>query len=249
MTDVNTLITEIETETERLDEYADDLQAILESGDTEERQEVAEMLQDSARAAPSIVAGHTDLLETALHDDDPTVQRFGAVATANVCNTNPEIVAEFVDALVEAYPMTGHYYSEQGAIIRALGIIGNETSTSLCQFDSWFAELLRDNDGIAPSEVAENIGAVVVDAPHEYPATVQALIAALDNVDPRTRSSAMKAVSLIARDDVTALPEPDRALDAVTQLHDHRDIDTNAVNRAIRMIRTGLNKREPTRSG
>jgi energy-coupling factor transporter ATP-binding protein EcfA2 len=209
VTEVNRLCAEIEDEPARLDEYAAEMQTILESGNTEERQAVAEMLQEIVRErgspSRSVLGRHTALLDTAVHDDDPTVRRFGALATALVADEHPETVTEFVDALVEAYP-SGPSYSEQALIIRALGTIGHETNTSLDQYDAWFAELLHDGEGLAPKEIAVNIGNIVVDAPHKYPITVQALVAVLDEADSETRTNAMLVVALIAQEDVTALP-------------------------------------------
>lgn len=245
MTGSDSALDAVAAEPSRLNEHAGELHAMLDAGEDEQRRAVAELLRDTAQSAPSVVADHTGLLDTALHDDDPEVRRFGAVATADVCNTTPEAVTGLVEALVDAYP-TFEYEIERTAVIRTLSLIGNETDMSLDQYDSLFAELLRNGEGIVPSEVAENVGGFVIDVAQKYPETVRALIDVLDNPDTKAQRNAMMTVALIAREDIAALPDPEQVLDEMTELRSHRNIDTENVNKAVGMIRSAMDESKST---
>lgn len=245
MTGSDSALDAVAAEPSRLNEHAGELHTMLDAGEVEQRRAVAELLRDTAQSAPSVVADHTGLLDTALHDDDPEVRRFGAVATANVCNTTPEAVTGLVDALVDEYDTLKHG-SEKISVIRSLGIIGIETGTALDQYDSWFAELLRTGEGLIPAEAAENLGSLVVESPLEYPETIQALVSVLGEGGHELRTHAMMTVALIAREDITALPDAEQALDAVTDLRSYRNVDTEKVDKAVGMIRSAMDVSKST---
>ncbi|MFC7193093.1 hypothetical protein ACFQL7_27160 [Halocatena marina] len=102
MIDADNIIATIESDPSRFDEHVGDLQTILESGETDARRSVAQLLGDVAEVDPQIGTRHPELLELAFDDENNIVRGLAVHAVAIITETAPEAGTAFVPHLATA---------------------------------------------------------------------------------------------------------------------------------------------------
>lgn len=242
MTDAASLVSAIESEPERLDDYADDLHAILDSGETEERQAVAQALKEVTDQTPAVVARHTDLLETALRDEDETVCG-AALHTVVILTENHQYRTTSLGGALLAALTTMYDADTTNRIsgIDVLTVISNSTVASVSEGDEVFAALFHNGDDYVRQMVAANISSIVSENPSNFPHMRRAYVDGLTDIHPDVRLAAAQTLAAVARDDISAVPDIETVQERMKNLRNHHDLDRNDVEPLIRMVRQAAN--------
>lgn len=239
MTDTDSVIAAIESDPSRFDEHVGGLRTILESGETDARRSVAQLLGDVAEVDPQIGTRHPELLELAFEDENNIVRGSAVHAVAIIAGAIPEAVTDFVPHLATALADEEVVGSAPISGINALAIIDRDTTVSISEADEALAELLHDTDGIVRETVVENIADTVTAAPREFPALLRAYVPALDDRRPKVRLHAAEVLTVVAYEDVEALTDVDEVLDRLRELRSDDALPTERVEKMIDMTRVG----------
>lgn len=239
MTDADNIIATIESDPSRFDEHVGDLQTILESGETDARRSVAQLLGDVAEIDPQIGTRHPELLELAFDDEEILVRGLAIHAVAAITNTVPEAAADFVSHLAATLADEALVASAQMDGIAALGKIDRETSTSVSEADETLATLLNGTNGQVRETVAINLDDTVKAAPQEFPAMLQAFVSVLDDPRSQTRMRAAETLTIVAYEDIEALNDVDEVLAGLKDLRSYNDLPAERVEKMINITEVG----------
>ncbi|MFC6964972.1 hypothetical protein [Halocatena marina] len=239
MIDADNIIATIESDPSRFDEHVGDLQTILESGETDARRSVAQLLGDVAEVDPQIGTRHPELLELAFDDENNIVRGLAVHAVAIITETAPEAGTAFVPHLATALADEELAGSAPISGIRTLGAIDRETNTSVSEADEALAALLRDAPVDVRETVAINLDDTVKAAPQEFPAMLRAFVGVLDDPRSMTRLRAAETLTTVAYEDVEALHDVDEVLAGLKKLRSDDDLSADRVEKMINITEVG----------
>lgn len=235
MTDWEMIVTTIEDDPARFEEYTDELHGILENGDTEARQAVTQLLRDVADHDTSLVVNHIDLIETALHD-----------MNVRICKTTLDTVVLLTDREQVRFPSLGsglvaaletvHESSIEISPMWALAAISNNTSEIVRAKDELFASMLTECDEFTRQMIALNMDSRVAERPAAFPKMLRAYINGLTDSHPDVRQAAAETLAVTAQNDPDTIPNIDAVLTKMKKLRNHYDIDRGEIDHAIRTV-------------
>ncbi|RRJ29188.1 hypothetical protein [Halocatena pleomorpha] len=239
MSDVDEIIVAIEHDPGRFDEYCDELRTILESGETDARRSVAQLLGDVAEVDPGIGTRHPELLELAFEDADVVVQGLAVDTVAIITKAEPAASTDFVSQIATTLAEEELPSTSQMSGIRALAVIDEKAPISISKADEPLATLLHDGVTDVRETVAEYIADSVTAAPHEFPAMLQAYTKALDDQSPTVRLRAAEAIAVATYEDAEAISDVDRVLNRLKELRSDNVLPAERVEKVIDMTKVG----------
>lgn len=230
----------VEDDPAQLDERIEQVQRGLRSDDPHERMDAGRAFRVAAKADPATVAPHRATLLDLLSDSNGSLQLSGAVGIAELADHAPSSVIDTVPELLVVLERTVAP-AIQMAAIRALTRIGRDTPEAIADSDPVLADLLRTATPPIKTAVVTVFAGAVVETPSNFPETIRAMEAALDDEYAEVRRYAA-ALAAIASVDPSVLSSVDAVLDRVEELEAHVTGQPwhhdETVERAARTLRT-----------
>lgn len=215
MTERESLKRAVEADPAALARRFDEVRRNLDSGDPRVRMDAGRALREAAKEDPALVEPHRELLLSLLSDGNGSITLSAAVGLAELATRDPAAVAEAVPELTDVLE-DAHAPAIEEATLRALKRIGEWSPEAVAGADGVVAAELREaTPPIRVVVVSFFVEAVVAD-PRQFPATVDAMEAALAGDDlASVRKHAAVALSKVAAADRSAVSDPDAVVATV----------------------------------
>ena len=189
----------------------------LASDDPHERVAAGRAFRVAAAEAPAVLEPHLETVAELLSDENGSLQLSGALGIAGLAKTAPESVEERVPELVVVLERT-RAPAIQMAVIRACSRVGERFPESVAVADGAIADLLRTATPQIRLAVVTVFANVVIEVPSNFPNTVRATEAALDDDSERVRRCAAATLALIATNNPSAVSSVAGVLARVEEL-------------------------------
>lgn len=215
MTDTESLKRTVEADPEAFERQFEEVRRGLDSEDPRRRMDAGRAIREAAKHDPALVEPHRELLLDLLPDDNDSITLSAAVGLAELADRDPAAVVEAVPDLT-ALLADAHAPAIEEAAIRALKRVGEHAPDAVAGADGTVAEELRSATPPIRIVVVSFFADAVVEDPAQFPATVDAMEAALaDDDNSAVRKHAAVALSHVAAADRSALSSPETAVATV----------------------------------
>lgn len=214
MSESESLKRAVEADPTAFDRRFEELRRNLEAEDPRVRMDAGRAIRAAAKADPSLVEPHHELLFELLTDANDSVALSGAVGIAEVASDSPGTVTAAVPDLI-AVLEEAHAPAIEEATLRALKRIGEWSPEAVADADGVIAEKLRTATPPVRIVIVSFVVDAVVADPSQFPETVAAIEEALDADLEGVRKHAAVAISQVAAADRSAVSSPDAAVAAV----------------------------------
>ncbi len=214
MTDTESLKRAVEGDPDALERRFEEVRRGLDSDDPRVRMDAGRALREAAKQDPALVEPHRELLLELLPDGNDSITLSATVGLAELAKRDSGAVAEAVPEMTGILEES-HAPAIEEAAIRALKRVGESSPEAVAGADGTLAEELRTaTPPIRIVVVSFFVDAVVAD-PSQFPETIDAMEAALDDDHSAVRKHAAVALSRIASADRSALSTPEAVVAAV----------------------------------
>jgi hypothetical protein len=178
-----------------------------------------------------------NIIEQALLSDDPWARNGGMRAVLDLVNLAPEAGAELIEPALEALREPGAS-SAKNELIKALWGVYRNTDNSIGKGDAIYADLISGNDRLVVERAVEYIGGAVMDAPEEFPKTLDAIVEVLDTPDESIASNAVIVIGVVARDAPHCLPDPEHLTTKLKEVRKYTFLEDEreTINKALRFV-------------
>lgn len=184
----------------RFDEICDNLT----SSDTQRQIDAGRAFRVAAETDPTAVEPHREIVFELLTADHDSLKLSGAIAIAELAENTPTNVHEVVPDLVALLEET-HAPAIEEATLRALTRIGLWSPDTIAGVDDVTAEHLRSATPPIRTAIVSHFSGVIIEAPTQFPATIDAMEKVLTDDQKQIRYRTAKALADIAAADPSAV--------------------------------------------
>lgn len=194
----------VEADVTAFEDRHDEILDNLSSSDTQKQIDAGRAVRVAAETDPSVVEPYLETLVELLTSQHDSIKLSGAIGLAELAAEQPSSVADATTDLAELLAAT-HAPAIEEAALRALTRIGLWSPDAVAAIDDITADHLRNATIPVRTAILNYFSEVVVESPSQFPATIEAIEAVLDDDMRKLRHRAGIVLTDIVERDPTAV--------------------------------------------